>query len=317
MHRFDRPHYDLSLRWSERASEFAHAPVVKSVKRPVVHYTPHYLYPPRIPGRVHAFYGAAAAKELKFLAILRNPVDRAVSSYWFKQPQQSGGSPQGMHERFVSELATRRQFEECLEERRNVTSMSFFRGARGGSAGSGTKVATPTTHVRVEEDSTVLGPPRWGGASDDAIRRRDLRCFEQTYPDELEYINHHVNKGVYDEQLNRWFAYFAPENFLVVSLEQFRNHSMATFAQVCAFLGVHVVGPGSFPTRQKLEAQLNKKYNIGMNTRTSPPLPETHSMLVEFYRPHNERLEDMLRRRAMGSGVPKAGLPMQEFEAWR
>lgn len=44
--------------------------------------TPQYIYAPSVPYDMHNFYPHTEA--MKFVVILRNPVDRAISSYWFK-----------------------------------------------------------------------------------------------------------------------------------------------------------------------------------------------------------------------------------------
>ena len=48
--------------------------------------TPHYIYAPSVPYDVHKFYPHPGS--LKFVVILRNPVDRALSSYWFKNSKR-------------------------------------------------------------------------------------------------------------------------------------------------------------------------------------------------------------------------------------
>ena len=79
---------------------------------PVVHYTPHYLYAPTVPFDVASFYPHAPS--LRFLAMLREPVSRAVSSYWFKQPGQAGGSAGGFKVSVQNEIARWKGYEQCL-----------------------------------------------------------------------------------------------------------------------------------------------------------------------------------------------------------
>ena len=43
--------------------------------------------------------------------MLRNPVDRAISSYWFKQPGESGGSAVDLDLKVTAEIAKRRAYE--------------------------------------------------------------------------------------------------------------------------------------------------------------------------------------------------------------
>lgn len=83
VHRFDRNTYGYSIQSLERASEFASSPYVTNVNDPLIHYTPHYLYSPSTPFEAREFF-QDAAKDVKLIVILRNPVKRAISSYWFK-----------------------------------------------------------------------------------------------------------------------------------------------------------------------------------------------------------------------------------------
>jgi len=69
---------------------------------------------------------------------------------------------------------------------------------------------------------------------------------------------HHVNKGVYVEQLQRWFEIFARDMFLVFTLEHFLNDAVAVYHDVCYFMNVRAYG----------SHQLKKRYNEGTNPST-------------------------------------------------
>jgi hypothetical protein len=81
VHRFDRNTYGMAIQQVELADEWASSPIVSSENVTVVHYTPHYLYAPTVPYDMRRFY--PHYQSLKFVAILRDPVARAWSSYWF------------------------------------------------------------------------------------------------------------------------------------------------------------------------------------------------------------------------------------------
>jgi len=51
----------------------------------------------------------ANSHEMKFMVLLRDPTTRGVSSYWFKQPNQRGGSPNDFHATMAKEVAQRRR----------------------------------------------------------------------------------------------------------------------------------------------------------------------------------------------------------------
>lgn len=84
VHRFDRRDYA----WTQfgslgLAQEWASSPLLKTPQQPLIHYTPHYLYAPTVPLEVSRFY--PRSQEMRFVVVLRDPVDRAVSAYWFQQ----------------------------------------------------------------------------------------------------------------------------------------------------------------------------------------------------------------------------------------
>ena len=81
VHRFDRNTYGFSIKALDLADEWTSSPLVASENTTVIHYTPHYLYAPTVPYEMKRFYPHADA--LKFIVILRDPIARAWSSYWF------------------------------------------------------------------------------------------------------------------------------------------------------------------------------------------------------------------------------------------
>eukprot|EP00615_Pteridomonas_danica_P004388 CAMPEP_0114348064 /NCGR_PEP_ID=MMETSP0101-20121206/14424_1 /TAXON_ID=38822 ORGANISM="Pteridomonas danica, Strain PT" /NCGR_SAMPLE_ID=MMETSP0101 /ASSEMBLY_ACC=CAM_ASM_000211 /LENGTH=468 /DNA_ID=CAMNT_0001485795 /DNA_START=332 /DNA_END=1738 /DNA_ORIENTATION=- len=110
VHRFDRWDFMFSNYLVEQALEWGHAPRVHNASDPVIHYTPHYLFDPAVPMRVKSFYHYS----LKFLVMVRNPTTRAVSSYWFKRPNEKGGSVRDFQRSVASEILLRRRYERCL-----------------------------------------------------------------------------------------------------------------------------------------------------------------------------------------------------------
>lgn len=60
----------------------ASSPQVTTLDHSIIHYTPHYIYAPSVAYSVRNFY--PNRNQLKFLILVRDPVQRALSSYWFK-----------------------------------------------------------------------------------------------------------------------------------------------------------------------------------------------------------------------------------------
>lgn len=83
VHRFDRNTYAWSWKWLELQEEWASSPPVDvdRINTTIAHYTPHYLYAPSVPFDLKSFH--PTWNKLKFLVMLRNPIARAWSSYWF------------------------------------------------------------------------------------------------------------------------------------------------------------------------------------------------------------------------------------------
>lgn len=82
VHRFDRSSFALANKRLEIAEEWASSPQTTNQNSPMIHYTPHYFYAPSVPYDIKRHYPQST--NLKFLLLLRNPVDRAISSYWFR-----------------------------------------------------------------------------------------------------------------------------------------------------------------------------------------------------------------------------------------
>jgi Sulfotransferase domain len=99
-----------------------------------------------------------------------------------------------------------------------------------------------------------------------------------------EHDNHsYLARGVYIEQVLRWYAHFPRAQVLVLCAEEMFADPARAFAGVEDFLGLrHTEGGVSF-----------KVYN----QRRNPPLdPRTRQQLAEYYRPHNHALYEFLGR---------------------
>jgi hypothetical protein len=88
--------------------------------------------------------------------------------------------------------------------------------------------------------------------------------------------------GRYAEQLERWFQHYPREQFHFVTIEELASDPSGAFERLQAFLEL----PDHRPAR--LEAEYVGKYD---------PLPaEDRARLREYFRPHNERLYELLGR---------------------
>jgi hypothetical protein len=125
---------------------------------------------------------------------------------------------------------------------------------------------------------------------DDAIAREDERVageLARMAADPMIYSRPHDyftyrDRGVYLPQLQRWFAQFPREQFLILRSEDFYADYQSTYDQVTDFLGI--------PRHGLVEP---KRFNY----RPAEPMsPATRGFLTEFFVPHNEALYEFLGR---------------------
>ena len=89
-------------------------------------------------------------------------------------------------------------------------------------------------------------------------------------------------EGIYADQLERWFKYFPREQFLILKSEDLYSDPAKTYEQVLDFLGL-----------TKFELNLFKAHRKGNYSSISV---ETRKKLIDYFRPHNERLHKLLGR---------------------
>jgi hypothetical protein len=90
----------------------------------------------------------------------------------------------------------------------------------------------------------------------------------------------YLSRGLYAEQLERWFALFPREQFLILQSERFYADPAAAMEEVQAFLGL--------PARHTAEYT---RRNSGRYDRMDPAL---RWRLSDYYRHHNQRLYGLL-----------------------
>ena len=93
----------------------------------------------------------------------------------------------------------------------------------------------------------------------------------------------YLARGIYADQLAAWREYFSPERMLILNSERFFADSPAVLNQVTGFLGL--------PAWQAAEL---KKRNRGQYEKMEPA---ARARLVDYFRPHNQRLYDLLGAR--------------------
>ena len=94
------------------------------------------------------------------------------------------------------------------------------------------------------------------------------------------YKKSYLTRGIYADQLERWFEFFPREQFLIIKSEDFYSNTPSIFKNVLKFLDIPEFEISNFRPYKF------RKYST-MN-------PETRKQLVEFFKPHNERLYKLL-----------------------
>lgn len=175
--------------------------------------TPFYLYHPLVPPRV-----ADSLPNVRFIVLLRDPVNRALSHYYHNLRRGRENRP----------------IEEAFDA-----------------------------------EATMI-----------AEEKERLKNGEIFKPDNYRHFSY-TERGLYAEQLERWFECFSRDLFFIRTSESFYSGGDAFMREVFGFLGIdsdfHV--PDLTPS------------NVGIVRDDDP---EMSKRLAEYFEPHNRRLEALL-----------------------
>jgi len=124
----------------------------------------------------------------------------------------------------------------------------------------------------------------------DAIKEETKRLegeVEKILEDKKYYSFNHQNysylkRGIYWEQIDRWYKLFPKENFCIIRSEDFYEKPQEIVNKTEIFLNVPIYSRRNFET-------FNKGDYLDMDERT---LAE----LKQFFKPHNEKLYKILNR---------------------
>ena len=153
-------------------------------------------------------HGKDGGSQLKFIVTLRDPIERALSSYWFANShlfeRARGGSARRhwQHKEFQrladSEMVWRQRFDLC---------MSGVNGRKGPLKGS-----------------------------QGYYYRRLRHCFGDKFRSPSLGLMH-IDKGIYGDQLARWLQNFPKASFYVTSLERYTADRPGELKRMLSFLG--------------------------------------------------------------------------------
>ena len=89
-------------------------------------------------------------------------------------------------------------------------------------------------------------------------------------------------QGIYADQLEDWFKHYSKRQFLILTTEDFRKNPQQTLNQVFDFLEL-----------PPFHVENLKDRNVGNYKEMNK---DTRKFLIEYFKPHNERLYKLLQR---------------------
>ena len=294
VHRFDRNTYHLALKGIELLDEWASCPLVESAADAVIHYTPHYLYAPSVPFELAALY--PRPETLKFIVVLREPSARAISSYWFQNSHlfhvRDRGSTAELAELAAREVRDRQGYDACM------AGADAEAGTEAEAEGGGNWATSAAAWLVSQLDPfpllTTRRPPLGAARPTSPLFARLRRCFGKLFRSP-QLGGRHLDKGVYADQLARWFSQFPRGNFFITSTERFFG-GPDEYARLLRFIGAEAA---DWPGTEALAALLTRNSSaarlVAPNAlaRLDPPTAELRATLAAFFRPHNQRLRDL------------------------
>ena len=100
-------------------------------------------------------------------------------------------------------------------------------------------------------------------------------------------LYHYKSKGFYFEQLNRYYNLFPKENIHCINVDDLSKEPIIVLNKICNFLDLP-----KYHFNNYVKKNVNKE---DPRKVTYPPMnPETRKKLINFYKPHNEKLESFL-----------------------
>ncbi len=115
---------------------------------------------------------------------------------------------------------------------------------------------------------------------EEAVREEINNSLSEDSPPEPSF----VRRGLYAEQIEQYFKYFDREQIMIVDSRQLRQETNQMLADIATFVGLR-------PHDWSREA-LDRPQYVGVYK--APISQEARYYLARFYRPHNERLYELL-----------------------
>ena len=95
--------------------------------------------------------------------------------------------------------------------------------------------------------------------------------------------NNYLKKGLYAQQLRHWLKIFPRENILILSTEEFESNQQAIYNKIFEFLNI-----------SQFEVKNTEKMEKGSYSQMKS---ETRSLLLDYFRPHNNELFKLINKK--------------------
>jgi sulfotransferase family protein len=106
----------------------------------------------------------------------------------------------------------------------------------------------------------------------------------RTFEEAMEQHSSYMSRGIYVDQLLRWFEFFGKEQMLILKSEDFFARPLETLKVVLTFLDL--------PDWQPEASELQQRRHSG--TYKQKMDPSTRQQLEAYFEPHNQRLYECL-----------------------
>lgn len=117
----------------------------------------------------------------------------------------------------------------------------------------------------------------------EAIEREPERLAGSEDPLDPAWRHHsYLARGVYVDQIERWFARFPRDRFLILKSEEFYREPVRLLHETQTYLGVRPHTPATFKVHHQADY-------VAMD-------PDVRQRLGDYFAPHNRRLYDLLGR---------------------
>ncbi|EGG20507.1 sulfotransferase [Cavenderia fasciculata] len=272
---FFNSYYNKGIEWYVQYFE----PVV-SLENPklIGEATPFYINNPFTAARMFS-----TLRNAKFIMMMRDPVDRALSQYYFSLKWIDNNKGLAPH------ISYPESFDTMIREEIDVIN-TCVRGNQEYIKKQDEKkrrelAGEPIDEAAEEEFKnpffTLHTNKNW------TFYKECARCDKCFQHGNILHTSGHpsfgmIAKSLYYEQIDYWLDFFPLEQFLFVRYEDLNDRPEHVLRQVEEFLGLPAFDYGQFKAKNAVPHE--------------PMDPELRQLLVDYFKPHNEKLYRLLNR---------------------